>query len=104
MEYSPLKFLWYLGKAVRVRQWIKNFALYAGIIFSGQLVNPQSFLLVTEAFILFCAASSSIYLLNDVFDIERDRLHPFKSKRPVASGALSAKFVTALALILIVAT
>lgn len=99
-----LKFIWYLGKAVRVRQWIKNFALYAGIIFSGQLVNPQSFWLVTQAFILFCAASSSIYLLNDVFDVERDRLHPFKSKRPVASGALSIKFVVCLALILIIIT
>ena len=99
-----LKFFWYLGKAVRVRQWIKNFALFAGIIFSGQLVNPQSFFLVTEAFLLFCAASSSIYLLNDVFDVERDRLHPFKSKRPVASGALSVKFVVVLALILIIFT
>ena len=99
-----LKFFWYLGKEVRVRQWIKNFALYAGIIFSGQLVNPQSFWLVTQAFLLFCAASSTIYLLNDVFDIERDRLHPFKSKRPVASGALSVKFVVSLALTLIVVT
>ena len=99
-----LKFFWYLGKAVRVRQWIKNFALFAGIIFSGQLVNPQSFWLVTQAFFLFCAASSTIYLLNDVFDAERDRLHPFKSKRPVASGALSVKFVVTLALILIIIT
>lgn len=99
---SLLIFFWNLAKAVRVRQWIKNFALFAGIIFSGQLFNPQSFLLVTQAFLLFCAASSSIYLLNDVFDVERDRLHPFKSKRPVASGALSARFVVSVALGLIV--
>ncbi len=54
-----VNFFWQLGKAVRLRQWIKNFALYAGIIFSGQLVNPQSFWLVTQAFFLFCAASST---------------------------------------------
>lgn len=99
-----LRFIWNLGKEVRVRQWIKNFALYAGIIFSGQILNPQSFWLVTQAFILFCAASSSIYLLNDVFDIERDRLHPFKSRRPVASGILSVKFVVSLALGIIIFT
>lgn len=102
MNKGLVKFFWYLGKAVRIRQWIKNFALYAGIIFSGQLTNPQSFWLVTQAFLLFCAASSSIYLLNDVFDVDRDRLHPFKSKRPVASGALSVRFVVFLALVLIV--
>lgn len=101
---SVFGFFWTIAKAVRVRQWIKNFALYAGIIFSGQLINPQSFWVVTQAFLLFCAASSTIYLLNDVFDVERDRLHPFKSKRPVASGALSVRFVVILALLLIVVT
>jgi 4-hydroxybenzoate polyprenyltransferase len=95
-------FLWNLAKALRVRQWIKNSAVFAGIIFSGQLTNPLALTLVIEAFILFCAASSSIYLLNDVFDIERDRLHPFKSKRPIPAGKLSVRFVITLALILIV--
>src|SRR3990167_2185706 len=100
-QYSTFAFFWNLAKALRVRQWMKNFALFAGIIFSGQLTNPLSIRLTFEAFILFCAASSSIYLLNDVFDIERDKLHPFKSKRPIAAGELPVNLVVGLALILI---
>ncbi|MBI2593411.1 decaprenyl-phosphate phosphoribosyltransferase, partial [Candidatus Daviesbacteria bacterium] len=98
---SLSSFFWNLAKAVRIRQWIKNFALFAGIIFSGQLTNPLAIFLTIQAFILFCAASSTIYLLNDVFDIERDRLHPFKSSRPIASGKLSVKFAISLSLVLI---
>lgn len=94
-------FFWNLAKALRIRQWMKNFALFAGIIFSGQLINPTAVWLTFEAFILFCAASSSIYLLNDVFDIERDRLHPFKSKRPIPAGKISIKFAVGLAIVLI---
>lgn len=99
---APAKFFWNLAKAVRLRQWIKNFALFAGIIFSGQLFNPLAISLTFEAFLLFCAASSAVYLINDVFDIERDRLHPFKSKRPLAAGVFSIRFVITLALLLIV--
>ncbi len=95
------RFFWNLARAVRVRQWIKNFSLLTAIIFSGQLTNPTAVWLTLQAFILFCAASSSIYLLNDVFDIERDKLHPFKSKRPIAAGELSVKFVVTLSLALI---
>ncbi len=101
-QSRELQFLWGLIKAVRPRQWIKNFALFAGIIFSGQLENPSSVWLVTQAFFLFSLATSSVYLLNDVFDIERDKLHPFKSKRPIAAGILPVKFVVVLALVLIV--
>ena len=107
MEYKKLKpviFLWSLIRAVRPRQWIKNLALFAGVIFSGQLENPSSVWIVTQAFFLFSLATSSIYLLNDVFDIERDKLHPIKKNRPIAAGLLSIKFVVALALILIVIT
>jgi len=98
-KYSSFSFN--LLKALRPRQWIKNFALFAGLIFSGQLINPQAVSLTFQAFLLFCAASSSIYLLNDVFDIERDRLHPFKSKRPIAAGKLSVNLVVGLAIVLI---
>ncbi len=96
-------FAFNLLKALRPRQWIKNFALFAGIIFSGQLINPNAVITTFQAFLLFCAASSSIYLLNDVFDIERDRLHPFKSKRPIAAGKLSVNLVIGVALVLICA-
>ena len=96
-----MKFLWALLKAVRPRQWIKNFAVLAGLLFSGQLDNPAAFFILTQAFIIFCAATSATYLLNDVFDIERDKLHPFKSKRPIASGQIPVPFAIALAFILI---
>ena len=81
-----VKFIWGLVKAVRPRQWIKNFALLAPLVFSGLLFDPLSQTRAVSAFLLFCVFSSATYLLNDVFDVARDRLHPFKRKRPIASG------------------
>lgn len=81
-----VKFCWAIIKAVRPRQWIKNFAVFAGLIFSGTLLDKTNQLKTLEVFILFCIFSSATYLLNDIFDKERDRLHPFKKKRPIASG------------------
>ena len=103
IEQTPiLSFTWALFRALRPRQWIKNFALFAGLIFSGQLNNSVALSQTVYAFLVFCAASSSSYLLNDVFDIERDRLHPFKSKRPIAAGIVPAPLAILLALCLIV--
>lgn len=99
---SGTDFLIALLKALRPRQWIKNGALFAGLIFAGYLDN--SFLVVTvlKSFLIFCAASSATYLLNDCFDIDRDRQHPFKSKRPIAAGVISIPLAITLALGLIV--
>lgn len=94
-------FSWSLIKALRPRQWMKNFALFTGLIFSGQLDSIEPTTLATKAFIIFCAASSSTYLLNDSFDVERDRLHPFKSRRPIASGAISLPLAITLSLAII---
>src|SRR3989338_9119434 len=93
-----VKFLWGLIKAVRPRQWIKNFAVFAALIFSGSLLEPISQLKAFQAFLLFCVFSSSTYLLNDVFDIERDKLYPFKRRRPIASGVLPVPFAVSIAL------
>lgn len=95
------KFVWGLFKALRPRQWIKNLSLFAGLLFSGQLDNQQIFIVVLNSFLIFCAVSSAIYLLNDVFDIERDRLHPFKKNRPIASGIIPSHIAVALSLIII---
>ena len=73
--------------SLRPRQWAKNLFVFAGVIFSQQLFTPQAWRAVF-AFALFCALSGAIYLLNDVADAEKDRLHPIKRRRPVASGAL----------------
>lgn len=96
------KFLWELLREVRPRQWIKNFALFAGLIFSGQLDNPLAVITLIKAFFIFCGVTSSIYLINDIFDIERDRVHPFKRKRPIASGSIPVPVALSIALLLIV--
>ncbi len=96
------KFLWGLVKATRPRQWIKNFAIFAGLIFSGQLESNSAIILTIEAFLIFCGITSATYILNDVFDVERDKLHPFKSKRPIASGIIPVKLAILIALLLIV--
>lgn len=91
------QFFWGLVRAIRPRQWTKNFAVLAPLIFSGLLFDPMSQAKALSAFLLFCGFSSATYLLNDVFDVERDRLHPFKSKRPIASGLIPANLATILA-------
>lgn len=88
-------------KAVRPRQWLKNLALFASIIFTGQLFNPDLFLTSVKAFAIFCAVASANYLFNDVIDAPKDRKHPFKRYRPVASGALSQQVALSVALILL---
>ncbi len=78
--------------AMRPRQWTKNFAVFIGLIFSQHLLNVPSFTRTVLAFVTFCLASSSIYLLNDLLDLEKDRQHPVKCHRPLASGRLSVSW------------
>ncbi|MDO8429722.1 MAG: decaprenyl-phosphate phosphoribosyltransferase [Candidatus Daviesbacteria bacterium] len=95
-----VKLLWGIIKTARPRQWIKNFALFAGLIFSGQFEYSSSFILILQSFIIFCGLSSATYFLNDVFDVERDRQHPFKRLRPIAAGIVPIPLAIALALTL----
>ena len=73
--------------SLRPRQWVKNLFVFAGVIFSQQLLTPRIWPALA-AFAIFCGLSGAIYLLNDVADVDMDRLHPSKRRRPVASGAL----------------
>lgn len=75
-----------IAKTIRIAQWVKNVVVFAPIIFSGFLFVPGYFGKVLWAFVLFCLLSSSIYVFNDLIDIKSDRQHPFKKKRPIASG------------------
>jgi 4-hydroxybenzoate polyprenyltransferase len=78
----------YLFKAMRPRQWTKNAFVFAALIFDRQLFILASLERTFLAFIIFCLLSSSVYLINDVLDIEADRNHPVKKNRPIASGKL----------------
>jgi len=75
-------------QSMRPRQWTKNLALFVGLVFAQQLFTPTSFERASLAFVVFCLASSSVYIFNDLLDLERDRQHPTKSKRPLAAGNL----------------
>ena len=77
--------------SLRPNQWTKNLLVFAGLLFSEQhkLRDPHAVVLAVSAFFVFCLLSGVVYLVNDVHDREGDRLHPLKSRRPIASGALS---------------
>jgi len=83
--------------ALRPKQWTKNLVLFAGLIFSQNLGHPAMLLKTLAAFSLFCLLSGSVYIFNDLADVERDRLHPQKKLRPVASGTLAPKAALVLA-------
>lgn len=91
-----------LLRTLRPRQWIKNFALFAGIIFSEKLDDPNALLKVMAAFLIFCAISSATYIINDIFDVERDKLHPLKKNRPIAAGIISIPLAATIAIGIIV--
>lgn len=96
---APLPVL--LLKAMRPLQWTKNVLLFAGLLFALKFTDPASILKALAGFALFCLFSSSIYLINDLRDRERDRLNPRTARRPIASGALKpAIAVGAVAVIL----
>jgi len=77
-----------LLKTARPRQWLKNLSLAAALMFSGKLFYLPSFLLIAWSIIIFSILTSSVYFMNDIIDISRDKLHPFKKFRPIASGKL----------------
>lgn len=88
--------------SMRPHQWYKNLILFIGIIFSGNLFNTDLWGVLILAFVTFCLVSGSQYILNDIFDIEKDRLHQKKRYRPIAAGSLSKKTALFVALSLIV--
>lgn len=75
-------------RSLRVQQWIKNFFVFAPLIFSQNVFNLPLLVKTMFAFVLFCILSGAAYILNDIQDLEEDKLHPVKSKRPLASGRL----------------
>ena len=81
----------YYLKLLRVKHYIKNFLIFAAIIFSGQMINPKKLTDCIVGFVVFCLVSSIVYIINDIKDKNKDALHPQKRNRPIASGAISVK-------------
>ena len=90
----------YVIKSMRPAQWIKNLIIFAPLVFSRNLFSGQLSLQILAGFGVFCVLSGSVYIINDLTDLERDRLHPTKCRRPLASGKLSRK-VAAFALLIL---
>jgi 4-hydroxybenzoate polyprenyltransferase len=76
-------------KLLRAKDWAKNLFLFIPVFFSGLIFNKDTYPLLLLGFLAFCCIASSIYIINDYRDIEDDKKHPVKSKRPLASGAVS---------------
>lgn len=87
-------------RLLRPRQWIKNFAIFAALVFSGSMLDPIYFGSAIFGFVIFCIVSSAIYIINDLFDISKDKLHPFKKFRPLAHGDVSVNGAVIFAIIL----
>ncbi len=93
-----------LLRSMRPKQWIKNSFVFAAIVFDRQLRNPDALLVTIAGFTIFCLLSSSVYLINDVLDVEADRKHPQKRHRPIASGSLPVSVAITSAVLFIVIT
>ncbi len=93
-----------LLKSMRIRQWTKNVFVLAALVFDRQLLNITSLWHSVAGMLIFCLLSSSVYLFNDIMDIEADRKHPVKSKRPIASGQLPIRVALIASIILVVIT
>jgi 4-hydroxybenzoate polyprenyltransferase len=91
---TPLRVV---AQALRVRQWTKNLLLFAGLLFAAKLGDGTRWGEAWLAFAAYSAASSAAYLVNDILDVDGDRLHPGKRHRPVASGRLSTRAALGLA-------
>jgi 4-hydroxybenzoate polyprenyltransferase len=91
-----------LLRSLRPRQWTKNLLVFAGLIFSQNLGRPALVGRAVATFVLFCLLSGGIYLVNDALDVERDRAHPRKRHRPVASGQVSPGLALGVGLALLI--
>ena len=87
-------------RAIRANQWIKNFIIFAAILFGGKLFEPDLLLKTIYAFFVFCLLSSASYVLNDIIDYQYDKKHPMKKYRPIASGAITIPQATFLVFVM----
>lgn len=92
----------HLFKLIRPKQWIKNFFVFAPLLFSRHVFDMPYLLPSIAAFIIFSLASSAVYIINDILDVESDRAHPKKKYRPIASGEISIRQALIFLVLLII--
>ena len=88
-------------KLMRVHHYIKNLLVFAALVCGGQLFHTKRLVSGIVAFITFCVVSSVVYIINDIRDVEKDRRHPTKCRRPIAAGKVSIKNAWGLAMFLL---
>lgn len=99
-EVSERPLVLNLLTSARPGQWTKNLLLFAGLIFGRKVFSASAVVEAVTAFVIFCALSGAVYLINDVLDRESDRRHPLKAWRPIASGAVGVPAAVGAALVL----
>jgi 4-hydroxybenzoate polyprenyltransferase len=87
---------------LRPKQWTKNGFIFAALIFDEKLFQAEPFFKTAIGFILLCLVSGVVYLINDLVDVEKDRQHPTKKNRPIASGQVTPRTAMIVAIILLV--
>lgn len=92
-----------LFKTMRPRQWAKNVFIFAALVFDKQLLSIDAFARTLAGFALFCLISSSVYIFNDLADVEADRQHPEKKNRPIAAGKLPVSVAWLAGIVFVVA-
>ncbi len=91
-----------LIKLARPKQWIKNFFVFAPLLFSKHIFEPGYVFNSLKAFFTFCIVSSAVYVINDILDVDSDRAHPRKKYRPIASGEVSVRQAVVFSIVLLV--
>lgn len=100
-ETGRARYLLNVLRALRPAQWLKNGLVFAGLVFGGRLLDQAAVLSAILTAVLFCLLSSGFYLINDVRDLDADRLHPVKRLRPIAAGELSPQIASGLGVLLV---
>ena len=90
-------------KLIRINHWLKNILVYIPLFFGGQLFNTKLVLNCTVSFFAFSFVASTVYIINDIKDVEIDKIHEIKKKRPIASGKISIKKAIYTTIILLLA-
>ena len=88
-------------KLIRIKHWIKNFLIFIPMI-CGDVINCDNIIVTILGFFSFCFVSSYIYIINDIKDIEKDKLHSEKKKRPLASGKINIKTAILISIVMLI--